>query len=144
MIDAVAFGRQHNFTFPLSTGRTLSCFFTTAPRFHKLISTMATVNSASLGSDDTIYSADSIEFCPFSSHSNLLACGTYQLAKDEREDEPASNETTEQQQAHESRKAAQDDTDDDEEEVKAEKPMLRLGRLLLYDIQGDKDDSLNL
>ncbi|KAF9964959.1 Diphthine methyltransferase [Mortierella alpina] len=105
---------------------------------------MAAVNSVSLGSDDTIYSADSIEFCPFSSHSNLLACGTYQLAKDEREDEPASNETTEQQQEQEPSKAAQDDTDDDEEEVKTEKPMLRLGRLLLYDIQGDNDDSLNL
>ncbi|KAF9984871.1 Diphthine methyltransferase [Mortierella antarctica] len=109
---------------------------------------MAAVNSASLGSDDTIYSADSIEFCPFSSHSNLLACGTYQLAKDEREDEPASNEITEQEQEQEqeqeSCRAAQEDSDDDEEEVKAEKPMLRLGRLLVYDVQGDKDDSLDL
>ncbi|KAF9565939.1 Diphthine methyltransferase [Mortierella alpina] len=106
---------------------------------------MATLNSASLGSDDTVYSADSIEFCPFSSHSNLLACGTYQLAKDEREDEPVSNETTEQEKEQTTSKAVQDDSDgDDDEEVKVEKPMLRLGRLLIYDIQGDKDNSPDL
>ncbi|KAG0339692.1 hypothetical protein BG004_006700, partial [Podila humilis] len=43
-------------------------------------------NPASIDSDDTIYSADSIEFCPIKSHSHLFACGTYQLAKDESED----------------------------------------------------------
>ncbi|KAF9277146.1 Diphthine methyltransferase [Linnemannia elongata] len=95
-------------------------------------------NPPSLDSDDTLYSADSIEFCPFQSHSHLFACGTYQLAKDESEDEPgpAPPEAT----------ATDSDTDssDDDEPVKVEKPMLRLGRLLVYAVEGESDDTYKL
>ncbi|KAF9919611.1 Diphthine methyltransferase [Linnemannia zychae] len=88
---------------------------------------------ASLDSDDTIYSADSVEFCPIQSHSHLFACGTYQLAKDESEDAPAAETTVEDT-----------DSSDDDEPTKVEKPMLRLGRLLLYAVEGESDDTLKL
>ncbi|KAF9134886.1 Diphthine methyltransferase [Mortierella sp. 14UC] len=88
---------------------------------------------ASLDSDDTIYSADSIEFCPFQSHSHLFACGTYQLAKDESEDEPAPTP-----------EPADTDSSDDDEPVKVDKPMLRLGRLLVYAVEGETEDTLKL
>ena len=95
-------------------------------------------NPPSLDSDDTIYSADSIEFCPFQSHSQLFACGTYQLAKDETEDEPAppAPDPT----------ATDSDTDssDDDEPVKVDKPMLRLGRLLVYAVEGESDGTYKL
>ncbi|KAG0375814.1 Diphthine methyltransferase [Mortierella sp. AD032] len=90
-------------------------------------------NPISLDSDDTIYSADSVEFCPFQSHSHLFACGTYQLAKDESEDEPAPTP-----------EPADTDSSDDDEPVKVDKPMLRLGRLLVYAVEGETDDTLKL
>lgn len=90
----------------------------------------------SLDSDDTIYSADSIEFCPFQSHSHLFACGAYQLAKDESEDEPAPAATEPT--------ATDSDSSDDDEPVKVDKPMLRLGRLLLYAVEGESDDTYKL
>ncbi|KAF9365013.1 Diphthine methyltransferase [Mortierella sp. NVP85] len=102
---------------------------------------MTPYNPPSLDSDDTVYSADSIEFCPFQSHANFVACGTYQLTKDEAEgDTIETTQTTEEP----STTAADDDSDDNEEEVKPEKPMLRLGRLLVYDVQGTSDDSRKL
>ncbi|KAG0202397.1 Diphthine methyltransferase [Mortierella sp. GBA30] len=104
------------------------------------MATTTTFHSASLDSDDTIYSADSIEFCPFKSHANLLACGTYQLAKDEREEESVPEETSQAQRAITD---SEDDSDDDEQTM-TEKPMLRLGRLLVYDVQEDSDDSPKL
>ncbi|KAG0282499.1 Diphthine methyltransferase [Linnemannia gamsii] len=93
-------------------------------------------NPPSLDSSDTIYSADSIEFCPFESHSHLFACGTYQLAKDESEDEPAvtAPELT----------AADTDSSDDDEPTKVDKPMLRLGRLLVYAVESEGDDTYKL
>ncbi|KAF9195152.1 Diphthine methyltransferase [Haplosporangium sp. Z 767] len=97
----------------------------------------------SLDSDDTIYSADSIEFCPFESHANLLACGTYQLAKDESEDVPVTEEPVESSHS-DTDSNSNSNSDDDEENIKVEKPMLRLGRLLVYDVQGQGDDSLKL
>jgi diphthamide biosynthesis protein 7 len=95
-------------------------------------------NPPSLDSSDTIYSADSIEFCPFESHSHLFACGTYQLAKDESEDEPAPAAP----------EPTASDTDanssDDDEPNKVDKPMLRLGRLLVYAVEGESDDTFKL
>ncbi|KAI8097486.1 WD40-repeat-containing domain protein [Halteromyces radiatus] len=46
-----------------------------------------TDQAKSIISFDTVYSADSTEFCPFKDHSNYLACGTYQLTdeKDQQE-----------------------------------------------------------
>ncbi|KAF9437736.1 Diphthine methyltransferase [Entomortierella beljakovae] len=94
---------------------------------------MSPYNPPSLDSDDTIYSADSIEFCPFKNHSNLLVCGTYQLVKDESEDPPETTAPTKDTS----------DSDSDDEEVKTDKPMLRLGRLLVYNVQ-DVDDTHKL
>ncbi|KAF9299915.1 Diphthine methyltransferase [Mortierella antarctica] len=95
---------------------------------------MEPTSPASIDSDDTIYSADSIEFCPIQSHSHLFACGTYQLAKDESE------ESEQVSQEVEAKADSDSDTDsDDDEEVNVDKPMLRLGRLLLYEV-GSKDD----
>ncbi|KAI7827666.1 WD40-repeat-containing domain protein [Gamsiella multidivaricata] len=104
-------------------------------------------NPPSLDSDDTVYSADSIEFCPFQSHANLLVCGTYQLAKDETE-EQASDEPSDSPSKISKGSGDSDDDDDDDDdeavEAKTEKPMLRLGRLLVYDIEGGNDDSRQL
>ncbi|KAF9217142.1 Diphthine methyltransferase [Podila verticillata] len=96
---------------------------------------MEPTNPPSIDSDDTIYSADSIEFCPIQSHSHLFACGTYQLAKDESEDSVKVSQDPEVSTGN----SDSDADSDDDEEVKVEKPMLRLGRLLLYEV-GSKDD----
>lgn len=101
-----------------------------------------TYNPRSLDSDDTIYSADSIEFCPFQSHAHLLICGTYQLAKDETEDEEPTEPTPTEKSSRNNDDTS--DSEDDDEQIKVEKPMLRLGRLLVYDVQGDSDDSRRL
>lgn len=39
------------------------------------------MESTSLSAVDTVYSADAVEFCP--GRPGLLACGTYQVVKDE-------------------------------------------------------------
>ncbi|KAG0317618.1 Diphthine methyltransferase [Dissophora globulifera] len=101
---------------------------------------METYLPTSLDSDDTIYSADSVEFCPFETHYDLLVCGTYQLAKDETEEQASVATVVEPTQSA----PEIDDSDDDEKEEKTEKPMLRLGRLLTYTISGDSDDSRKL
>jgi len=97
----------------------------------------------SIHSDDTVYSADSIEFCPFESHAHLLACGTYQLAKDESEDgtEPEDADTP---NTITPTASSDDDDDDDDGEMEVTKPMLRLGRLLVYDVSGQDDESRKL
>ncbi|KAI1317785.1 Diphthine methyltransferase [Mortierella claussenii] len=109
------------------------------------MSSLDPYNPRSLDSDDTVYSADSIEFCPLASHAHLLACGTYQLAKDETEDpsEGAQEEQTKQMDADRDHDS-DTDTGDDDEQVKVEKPMLRLGRLLVYGVEGNDDDSRKL
>ncbi|KAG0001985.1 Diphthine methyltransferase [Entomortierella chlamydospora] len=92
---------------------------------------MKLYNPPSLDSHDTVYSADSVEFCPFQSHASLLACGTYQLAKDESEDQSTEQPTKPSTDGNQS-----NDSDGDDEESKTEKPMLRLGRLLVYQLSG--------
>ncbi|KAG0052925.1 Diphthine methyltransferase [Gryganskiella cystojenkinii] len=103
-------------------------------------------NPVSIHSDDTIYSADSIEFCPFESHAHLLACGTYQLAKDETEDGTTVEEVKEDEEEteDEDQKDDDEDTDDDDGHMETTKAMLRLGRLLVYDVSGQDDESRKL
>ncbi|CAG8510682.1 6501_t:CDS:10 [Diversispora eburnea] len=72
-----------------------------------------------------MYSADSVEFCPFKNYFQFLACGTYQLS------EPDPNLTT-----NENINSA------DEEKIIHE-PIKRLGRLLLYKVV-NKENSLKL
>jgi diphthamide biosynthesis protein 7 len=43
-----------------------------------------TVRAESIASFDTVYSADSTEFCPFQDHANYLAVGTYQLTDEQQ------------------------------------------------------------
>ncbi|KAF9174818.1 Diphthine methyltransferase [Mortierella sp. AD011] len=100
---------------------------------------MKLYNPPSLDSHDTIYSADSVEFCPFQSHASFLACGTYQLAKDESEDQSTEQPTKPSTDGNQS-----NDSDDDDVESKTEKPMLRLGRLLVYQVEGANNDSYKL
>ncbi|KAG0023079.1 Diphthine methyltransferase [Entomortierella chlamydospora] len=100
---------------------------------------MKLYNPPSLDSHDTVYSADSVEFCPFQSHASLLACGTYQLAKDESEDQSTEQPTKPSTDGNQS-----NDSDGDDEESKTEKPMLRLGRLLVYQVGGANNDSYKL
>ncbi|CAJ0759898.1 17560_t:CDS:10, partial [Entrophospora sp. SA101] len=47
------------------------------------LETMMENNASSLYSLKTEYNADSIEFCPFQTHSEFLTCGTYQLVRNE-------------------------------------------------------------
>lgn len=47
----------------------------------------ATRQAESIASVDTIFSADSTEFCPFADNAQYLALGTYQLAENERDNE---------------------------------------------------------
>lgn len=43
------------------------------------------VQAPSIASFDTVYSADSTEFCPFENHAQYLAVGTYQLTDEQQE-----------------------------------------------------------
>lgn len=43
------------------------------------------VQATSIASFDTVYSADSTEFCPFQDHAQYLAVGTYQLTDEQQE-----------------------------------------------------------
>ncbi|KAG0254484.1 Diphthine methyltransferase [Actinomortierella ambigua] len=95
----------------------------------------------SFDSDDTVYSADSIECCPIASHAHLLACGTYQLAKDEAEEDPSNTAAASTEDTHDNKSSP--DSDDDEPE-RVDKPMLRLGRLLLYAVEQENPEAPKL
>ncbi|KAG0244520.1 Diphthine methyltransferase [Mortierella sp. GBA43] len=103
---------------------------------------MSPHNPPSLHSDDTVYSADSIEFCPFQSHASFLACGTYQLAKDETDSSTSEEAASKPVEAPTG--TSDEDSQDEDDQVRADKPMLRLGRLLVYNVQGASDDSRKL
>lgn len=45
---------------------------------------MTTKNFTTLHIQDTIYNADSIEWCPIDPHRNIFACGTYNLIDEKR------------------------------------------------------------
>lgn len=47
---------------------------------------MTTKNFTTLHVRDTIYSADSVEWCPIDPHLDIFACGTYYLVKGEEKD----------------------------------------------------------
>ncbi|WVQ64803.1 uncharacterized protein L199_002972 [Kwoniella botswanensis] len=86
----------------------------------------------SLAYVDTVYSADSIEWCPFDGFQDIFVCGTYQIVKPE-----------EQIQTKEQQPEGADKGDDDEEEefyIGPSKPTQRVGRLLVYQVE--EDDSL--
>ncbi|XP_070580514.1 diphthine methyltransferase-like [Ptychodera flava] len=78
---------------------------------------------------DTEYSADAVEWCPISGHLNVLVCGTYQLADNEKTPDskaPASEQMVDSCVAEEN----------------VDEPKIRKGRLLIYDAEiSDKFDS---
>ncbi|KAI9145906.1 WD40-repeat-containing domain protein [Paraphysoderma sedebokerense] len=73
---------------------------------------------------DTVYSADSTEFCPHPRFRNVLAVGTYQL-----------NQKSAKDAQFDSVSASIDQDQVDTENEPASKPAKRLGRCLLYDLQ---------
>ncbi|OWZ80747.1 WD40 repeat domain 85 [Cryptococcus neoformans Bt85] len=75
---------------------------------------MSLSRAKSLANVDTLYSADSIEFCPFEGFQDLLVCGTYQIV------EPENGGRT-----------VDADVSDDEQ---APKQTQRVGRLLLFQV----------
>lgn len=77
----------------------------------------------SLQSEDTVYSADSIEFSPV--QQEIFVCGTYQIQKLEDALNP-----------NEEHKATADDSDGEEEIASAPKTR-RLGRALVYQVAED-------
>lgn len=42
-----------------------------------------TKNIVTLHKHDTVYSADSVEWCPHKPHQNLFVCGNYQLTENQ-------------------------------------------------------------
>jgi diphthamide biosynthesis protein 7 len=80
----------------------------------------------SIQSEDTVYSADSIEFSPV--QHDIFVCGTYQIEKMEEMKDKVENEVSQKS----------DNDDDDEEEEAASAPKTRrLGRALVYQVAGD-------
>ena len=79
---------------------------------------------------DTEYSADAVEWCPWSAEP-LLACATYQLAPPAQSD--ATTESSADRLANANITTTDDDDDDDNEtEEPRAAPRARLGRLLLF------------
>lgn len=78
------------------------------------------MQTASLSTVDTLYSADAVEFCP--GNSRLFAVGTYQIEKDESAVPAPSS-------------AVREDDEDEEDAPPAVEPVVtRYGRCLLYEI----------
>ncbi|WWC97067.1 hypothetical protein V866_003944 [Kwoniella sp. B9012] len=83
----------------------------------------------SLAYVDTVYSADSIEWCPFEGFQDTFVCGTYQIVK------PEENAGVNDPKAE---VVEGDEDEDDELDVEPSKPTQRVGRLLAYQV-GDDD-----
>ncbi|WRT65597.1 uncharacterized protein IL334_002542 [Kwoniella shivajii] len=94
------------------------------------------MQAISLAHVDTIYSADSIEWCPFEGYEDSFVCGTYQIIKPE---EASLHEPTQLEKKERGEEESDDDDDDDVDEGPS-KPTQRKGRLLLYHV--DDDDTL--
>lgn len=77
---------------------------------------LARLSARSLGSVDTVYSADSIEFCPV--NPDIFVCGTYQLQKVEVESSTSTKNAE----------------DSDTDEPSASPATRRLGRALVYEV----------
>ncbi|WWD16638.1 hypothetical protein CI109_101068 [Kwoniella shandongensis] len=92
------------------------------------------MEAKSLAYVDTIYSADSIEFCPWEGYQDLFICGTYQIVKPEEAPPPP---------APPLKNAEDDDADSDSDSDSMEeyggpsKPTERVGRILLFQVGED-------
>jgi diphthamide biosynthesis protein 7 len=83
------------------------------------------MEATSLSAVDTVYSADAVEFCP--GRPGLLACGTYQVVKDESS-VPAA-------EANSAGAAA--DGEEDPTAASTSPEFTRYGRCLLYQIDSE-------
>nr|XP_018264604.1 WD40 repeat domain 85 [Kwoniella dejecticola CBS 10117]OBR86762.1 WD40 repeat domain 85 [Kwoniella dejecticola CBS 10117] len=81
---------------------------------------------------DTVYSADSIEWCPFEGYQDIFVCGTYQIIKPEDAEQAAVPDP--------SVDVMHEDSEEEEIEAGPSKPTQRKGRLLVYQVA--EDDSL--
>lgn len=77
---------------------------------------------------DTLYSADSIEFCPTPGYEKWFTCGTYQLLKPDEADKPKEEVVTK------TKGDSEDDDDDSEDEEDVTPPAPRIGRLYLFSL----------
>ncbi|WVQ94527.1 hypothetical protein IAU59_001606 [Kwoniella sp. CBS 9459] len=95
--------------------------------------------ATSLAYVDTLYSADSIEWCPFQGYQDIFVCGTYQIIKPE---EPSSSRTDAIQKSE----GVDDDGDNSDDQFEYEagpsKPTQRVGRLLVFQV-GEDQATLN-
>ncbi|WVW80033.1 hypothetical protein I302_102006 [Kwoniella bestiolae CBS 10118] len=96
---------------------------------------MAVYLAKSLAYVDTVYSADSIEWCPFNGYQDIFVCGTYQIVKPEDEETPALQNSDKK-----GNEEGEEDDDDEDIDAGPSKPTQRVGRLLLYQV--GEDDSL--
>jgi hypothetical protein len=80
-----------------------------------------------LGSVDTVYSADSIEWAP--SRNDIFVCGTYQIEKLESENKPANEEIAE----------GSDDDDEADPDTNTSPAIRRKGRALVYQVNNEDD-----
>ncbi|KAG9291872.1 hypothetical protein G9A89_012157 [Geosiphon pyriformis] len=93
-------------------------------------------STSSLGSIDTEYSADSIEFLPFESNTQYFVCGTYQLV--ESNDDKKLGVLTNNGQLNEKIKdQLENEPKDEPNDLSSiqDLPKKRLGRLLLYKLE---------
>ncbi|WVN90475.1 uncharacterized protein L203_105711 [Cryptococcus depauperatus CBS 7841] len=79
---------------------------------------MASIKATSLAQVDTLYSADSIEFCPFEGFKDLFVCGTYQIVEPETK--------------------TLDEASHPDEEVQTPRKTQRVGRLLLFQVHDEQ------
>lgn len=82
------------------------------------------MEATSLSAVDTVYSADAVEFCP--GRPGLLACGTYQVVKDESS-VPVAKADSE----------AAADGEEDPTAASTSPEFTRYGRCLLYQIDSE-------
>lgn len=85
------------------------------------------MEATSLSAVDTVYSADAVEFCP--GRPGLLACGTYQVVKDESSVTAARVDS--------GGAAAAADSEEDPTAASSSPDFTRYGRCLLYQIDSE-------
>lgn len=90
---------------------------------------MVLISAKSLATFDTEYSADSIEFCPTPGYEHVFTCGTYQLLPVKSEERIAS--------AGEDDAGREGEEGEEEEEDEETPPAERIGRLYLFNLDGD-------
>ncbi|KAK8861450.1 hypothetical protein IAR55_002269 [Kwoniella newhampshirensis] len=97
------------------------------------------MQATSLSYVDTVYSADSIEFCPWEGYQDLFVCGTYQIIKPEDDTlTPPSTALEAGSNGDGTKEVSHSDSDSDPEEAAGPSgPTQRVGRILLFQVGDD-------